>query len=114
MGVDVDGFDPFDGMAEELEAEIREELHRSAEDMASIARATAPRDTGALADSITVQRVDDALAVEVRAAEDDAYHGIFQEYGTAKMDAHPFFFAAYDAVADAFEERMAELLGSAE
>jgi len=114
MGVDVDDYDPFEGISEELEAEIREELHRSAEDMASIARATAPRDSGALVESVRVEKVDDALAVEVRAAEDDAYHGIFQEYGTDKMDASPFFWSARDAVADAFEERMAELLGGAE
>lgn len=131
MGVEIDDFDPFEGISEELEAEIREELHRSAEDMASIARATAPRDSGALANSIRVQegayRPDNpnvrgvssdvqggGLSVTVSAGDEEAFYAAFQEFGTEKMDANPFFFAAYDAVADAFEERMADLLGGAE
>ncbi len=114
MGVEFDDVDPFEGVSEELEGEIRDELRRSAEDMAAIARATAPKASGALAESIRVEPVEGALAVEVRAAEDDAYYGIFQEYGTEKMDAHPFFWSARDTVADAFEERMSALMGDGE
>lgn len=109
MSVEFDDDDPFEGITEEMEAKILAELHRSAEDMASIARAMAPRDTGALSESLKVERVPDQLAVRVIAASGETFYGRFIEEGTKKMDENPFFEPARDAVADAFHERMNDI-----
>lgn len=109
MGVEIDDSDLFEGMTEEFEEDVLKELHRTAEDMVAISKAMAPRESGALAEGMRVERIEGQLAVRVVAAEGDKFYGVFQEKGTEKMDENPYFEPARDSVADAFEERMADI-----
>lgn len=91
--------------------EIKAALAQSAEEIADMARRLAPRgDTGNLAASIgwtfgkapkgsMVLAEGDSdeldLRVIVYAGNDKAFYARWQEFGTVKMAANPFFFPAY-------------------
>lgn len=111
MSFDDSAFDDLDRRARALAQQAREEVRRSAEDMAALARAQAPVLTGAVAGSIRVEHGE--AASTVIAGEGDAYHAVFLNKGTVNMDAVPFFTSAEEAIRPAFEERMAAILDEA-
>ncbi|KFG68701.1 HK97-gp10 family putative phage morphogenesis protein [Microvirga sp. BSC39] len=90
--------------------EIRAALAQSAEEMAAMARRLAPVESGALRASIgwtfgqapkgsmvlAEGSSDEAeLRVTVYAGSDKAFYSRWQEFGTAKMAANPYFFPSY-------------------
>lgn len=89
-------------------------LIKGAEEVAAAQRLLAPKDTGALADSITVtlpghstppysqpggQRVAGENQVIVTAGNEEVRYPHFLEHGTSKMEAEPYFFPPYRAKA---------------
>lgn len=85
-----------------LEQVMAEEAAQTAAD----ARERAPRDTGALAESIHAVQTD-TLTWEVR---DGVPHGIFQEFGTDRHAASPFLTPAFHAAELRLEGRIASAL----
>lgn len=96
----------------EYKAEIRVALAQSAEEVAAMARRLAPVESGALRASIgwTFGKApkgsmvlaeagsdDTDLRVVVFAGNDRAFYARWQEFGTVKMAANPFFFPSYRA-----------------
>lgn len=96
-------------MSTEVRASVQASLNKSGEEMAQLARALAPVDTGNLRDSIVVtkagestplyasggrQKVGD-LQVMVTAGDFFTRYVGHVEYGTDKMAARPFFGPAY-------------------
>lgn len=72
---------------------IQASLEKSAEEMASTARALAPVDDGDLRASIKVTPGD--LKVRVSAGGNRAWYAPLVEYGTKKMAARPFWWPAW-------------------
>jgi HK97 gp10 family phage protein len=93
-----------------LERSIRDELRRSAEDAAALARGMAPVRTGELRESVRVIEDPDHLTVLVIAADGPAFYGRFVEKGTRRLVRRPFLEPAVIAVRPAFRERMAAIL----
>ncbi len=88
--------------------EIRAALAKGADEIVLLARSLAPKDNGALARSIgwswgTVPKGTMILAkantgdlsLVVFAGSDEAYYARWLEFGTQKMQAHPYFFVSY-------------------
>ncbi|MCD1634546.1 HK97 gp10 family phage protein [Martelella mediterranea] len=90
---------------------VRSALLKSAKEFAGTAKALAPKDTGALADSVVVtgpgettpphsqpgaSRVAGPHEVIVTAGNTDVRYAHLVEYGTSKTEAHPFFGAAFN------------------
>lgn len=90
-------------------------LIKGAHDVAAVQKQLAPKDTGALADSIAVtepghttpphsqpggSRVAGENQVLVTAGNSDVRYPHHVEHGTSKMEAEPFFFPGYRLLAD--------------
>ncbi len=90
-------------------------LIKGANDVADIQRRLAPKDTGALAESITVtlpgqstppysqpggSRVARENQVIVTAGDEDVRYAHLVEHGTSKTEAQPFFFTGYRLLRD--------------
>ncbi len=88
-------------------------LIKGAEDVAAAQKQLAPKDTGALAESIAVtlpgqstppysqpggQRVARDNEVIVTAGNEEVRYPHFPEHGTSKMEAEPYFFPPYRAM----------------
>ncbi|TAY66493.1 HK97 gp10 family phage protein [Rhizobium leguminosarum] len=86
------------------------QLIKGANDVADVQKQLAPEDTGALADSIAVtlpghttppysqpggSRVVGENQVVVTAGNADVRYAHIVQYGTSKMEAHDYFWAAY-------------------
>jgi len=68
------------------------DLQSFAENMVEIAKDTAPIDTGNLRSSITMRKVkDDELRVQTECG-----YGAYQELGTSRHAAQPFFAPAFE------------------
>ncbi|MBZ9694542.1 HK97-gp10 family putative phage morphogenesis protein [Mesorhizobium sp. CO1-1-9] len=90
-------------------------LIKGANDVADVQRRLAPKDTGALAESVAVtlpghttppysqpggSRVAGENQVLVTAGDEDVRYAHLVEHGTSKMEAQPFFFTAYRLLRD--------------
>lgn len=90
------------------------EMEKQAADVVAMMRRLVPKDEGDLSDSIawtwgeapkgsmTIGSVGGqdygTLRITIYAAgTKDSFHGVFQEFGTRKMSANPFFFPAWRA-----------------
>jgi len=105
-------FAKLDAIPEALRKQIKPELMKGAEEIASLQRgfAETSRDTGALIDSITVtgpgeqtppysqpggrQTVPEG-AVLITAGNSDVRYAHILEYGSSKTEAQPFFWPGY-------------------
>jgi HK97 gp10 family phage protein len=96
-----------------LAANVRRAAHEAVLDAAAAiteeAKANAPVKTGFLRDSILMRAVAEARA-EVKAY---ASYAVFQEFGTSKMAAQPFFTPAIETVRARASEIMAHRLKEA-
>lgn len=70
------------------------------------AKLAAPHDTGALRNSILARQVGE-VSWEIGVG---VSYGIFQEFGTSRMPAHPFLIPAVEGQRGAFVADMAELM----
>lgn len=90
-------------------------LLKGAHDVAAIQKQLAPKDTGALAESIAVtepgqttppysqpggSHVAGEGQVLVTAGDEDVRYAHLVEHGTSKMEAEPFFFVGYSLLRD--------------
>ncbi|SFJ54982.1 phage protein, HK97 gp10 family [Phyllobacterium sp. CL33Tsu] len=91
--------------------EIRAALAKGADEIVLLARSLAPKDSGALARSIgwswgaapkgsmvLAKANAGDLSLVVFAGSDEAYYARWLEFGTQKMQAHPYFFVSYRAL----------------
>lgn len=105
-------FAKLDTIPEAIRQQIKPELLKGAEEIASLQRgfAAASRDTGALIDSITVTAPGEQAppysqpggshtvpegAVMITAGNSDVRYAHLVEFGTSKTDAQPFFWPGY-------------------
>lgn len=102
--------------------EVADTLYKIAEKLVKEMQAFAPKRTGALAltidwtwgdapaGTVTVGRVAsheyDRIGITIFAGGEDAFYAHFQEFGTVKMPANPFFFPAYRANKKAIRRRL--------
>jgi HK97 gp10 family phage protein len=91
-----------------VEARARTAPYEVAQEVAQVASANAPVDTGELRDSIVAVKVNQYNA-EVRVG---AEHGIYVEYGTYKMPAQPYFAPACEGRAEEMLALFAGALGA--
>lgn len=86
-----------------LKRQLATAIAQEADRLATAIKAAAPVRTGALRDSVKVRRTKHDLTLEVTAGGDSTTHGergphgvgdyaLFQEYGTRKTPAQPFFY----------------------
>ena len=81
-------------------------VQKTAADVEAQAKTFAPVDTGYLRSSIQAQPTG-ALSAIVNCGAD---YGIYQEYGTSKMAAHPFMVPAAEVVRPGFLAAMARIV----
>src|SRR5258706_11186897 len=75
--------------------------------IASEAAQNAPIDTGALRSSILAEsKMTDDMTFTV---QDGVEYGVYQEFGTSRMAAHPFLIPAIESWAERFQQAFAEL-----
>ena len=70
----------------------------------AVAQSRAPVDTGALKNSIGTER----KSRFTYWVADGVEYGIYQEFGTSRMAAHPFMVPAVESVREQFEREIAE------
>lgn len=99
-------------------ADLPFKLKEEADNLADAIKAEAPRDTGALAESVKVRRKRNELELEVtaggelttkeiRAGSGVSYdYALAAEYGTSKQAAQPFFYNTFHAREDEIRERI--------
>jgi HK97 gp10 family phage protein len=78
-----------------VEAHTRQAVKRNADELRDEMKRRAPVDTGELKNSITSTSV---TAGKTATVDVGAEHGIYNEYGTYKMAAQPFFHPAVEAI----------------
>lgn len=98
-----------------VKQEIRKALEQSAEEIVSLAKSLVPVDKGDLRDSIgwtygdapkgsislgsvRASELTGDLTITVYAGNSQAFYARWQEFGTQKMQAQPFFYPAYRAL----------------
>jgi HK97 gp10 family phage protein len=117
-------FNNFSKIAATLPKALSQAVRKTALDIQADAASRAPVDTGFLRNSIytvtsdgsTYQGGDKALP-EVQAPGDDqtayvavgANYGIYQEMGTTRTPAQPYFYPAVEAARGPFEQAMAKI-----
>jgi HK97 gp10 family phage protein len=105
----------IDRLPKEITKAAAGAIHEGAQTVAAMARRLAPVNDGDLRDSIGFDVAPDALSAVVYAGDVEveigakgkrrvtrkhrhkAFYAWFQEFGTVKMNARPFFFPAYRA-----------------
>lgn len=101
----------FDAIPQAVRDAAKAELERAAQEVVDTMRRFAPVESGDLRDSInwtwgdapagtmTIGTVGGteygALRITIYAGGKDAFYARFQEFGTVKMPAHPFFYPAW-------------------
>ncbi len=93
-------------IAAQLPGAVRAVIGKTVSDVESGAKSRAAVDTGAMRNSIQGHITGDASGEVSVGAE----YGIYQEYGTHKMPAHPFMHPAADAARPGFEAAVAALV----
>ncbi|MGF7429586.1 HK97 gp10 family phage protein [Thermoanaerobacterium thermosaccharolyticum] len=100
---------------EEASSEILEKAASSAAEVVKDAASKkAPRRTGKLARSMVYKTKEKSkTGVEIVIGPDkDAFYGLFHEYGTSKMPAHPFLRPALDENGEKIKRTIANKLKS--
>ena len=84
-------------------------LEKNADELVFYARRDAPKDDGELEASIVKEEVPglEGLAYEVKT---DKFYSRFQEFGTVRFPAQPFFFVNFRALRPRFNRRMGRAL----
>lgn len=90
----------LDGLADEVRRNAQDILDVAARHIEATAKLLAPKDTGALANSIDVSAPDDLT----RVIADGVAYGVYQEYGTSRQGAQPFMTPAVEAERRPLEE----------
>lgn len=119
----------FDAIPQAVREAAKTELERSAQEIVDAMKRFAPSETGALRNSIgwtwgdapagsmTVGTVGGAeygsLRITIYAGGGDAFYARFQEFGTVKMTAHPFFFPAWRAKKRKVKSRLSRAISKA-
>ena len=62
-------------------------------------------DTGAMRDGIAFKPIQDGIILH-----DDVTYGIYNEFGTYKMAARPFFIPAVEKIGEIIEQKFTELI----
>nr|WP_043062438.1 HK97-gp10 family putative phage morphogenesis protein [Brucella anthropi]KIU68587.1 HK97 family phage protein [Brucella anthropi] len=105
----------LNAMPKLVKQEIRKALEQSAEEIVSLAKSLVPVDKGDLRDSIgwtygdvpkgsislgsvKASELTGDLTITVYAGNSQAFYARWQEFGTQKMQAQPFFYPAYRAL----------------
>lgn len=105
----------LNAMPKLVKQEIRKALEQSAEEIVSLAKSLVPVDKGDLRDSIgwtygdapkgsislgsvRASELTGDLTITVYAGNSQAFYARWQEFGTQKMQAQPFFYPAYRAL----------------
>jgi HK97 gp10 family phage protein len=110
MKVSVDlKFDLTPAIAARLGSAVGGIVEETAALIEGLAKTKAPVRTGALRNSIQSERTGEREAV-VRVGVD---YGIYQEFGTSKMAAHPYLMPAAEEAKPRFEERMRDAVREA-
>ena len=81
-------------------------IAKAAHDIEAGAKSAAPVDTGALRNSITASP--ESVLVWIVAV--GVHYGIYQEFGTYKMPAHPFLLPAFNRVTATLVQALEALL----
>lgn len=109
MAIEVEGLEEFiqrlTGASDTLNQEIAEALRAAGDAFVDSAQAEAPVKTGFLRDHITVISSTDTEVV----IESGADYSAFQEFGTYKMDAQPYFFQAADDAEREMEQQLSDI-----
>ena len=114
-------FNRFPEIAAKLPVETSVAVRKAAFDVESNAKIRAPFETGNLRNSIqtTMEPGDLEATVDIApnkrpgasaSAATAAEYGVYQEFGTSKMGAHPFMMPAAEIVRPAFVAAMEQLL----
>lgn len=119
----------FDAIPAKVREAAKAELERSAAEIVATMKRFAPAETGQLRESIgwtwgdapagsmkigTVRgKGYGSLSITIYAGGKDAFYGRFQEFGTKKMRAHPFFFPAYRAHKKKVKARLTRAINKA-
>lgn len=117
-------FNRWDAVAEEIDQQVNKLVRVTAFKVEASAKRSAPVDTGFLRNSIYVRTEDSSdaraqggdLFPELPAAEHNAayiavgaQYGIFQEFGTSHMPAHPYLVPAVESIRQPFLEALDKL-----
>lgn len=100
-------FDKFPIIAAQYPEKTSMAVRKAAEDIEARAKEEAPVDTGNLRNSIKTESSSDGLSAAVGTHVE---YGIYQEFGTYKMPAHPYMRPAAEAVEPSFIEALKEIL----
>lgn len=119
----------FDAIPAKVREAAKAELERSAADIVATMKRFAPAETGQLRESIGWTWGDapkgsmkigtvggkqyGSLSITIYAGGSGAFYGRFQEFGTKKMRANPFFFPAYRAHKKKVKARLTRAINKA-
>lgn len=100
----------FDSMGRGARAAVERAVRKTAVDISSTAKATAPVDTGNLKNSIghTVTSGADEVSAEIGPT---ASYGVFVEFGTSRMAPQPYLGPAFDRHVPAFVQAISQVAG---
>lgn len=98
----------LENMGAEAERAKEKALLEGAEVIRNAISENAPRDTGALADNITISDIKDGK-VEV-GNHPDQFYAHFLEFGTSKMSAKPFMEPAFLNNKERAQQKMADVI----
>lgn len=101
--LDLSGLERLNGNRERVERWIPQKMAQDAE---TYAKLEVPVDTGALKNSIIAQPEDAKTWI----LHDGMEYGIFVEFGTSRMAAHPFFLPAVVRVRQGLPIELREIL----
>lgn len=104
--------DKFREFSKEAETGIEKALVKAALVIEGDAKKNAPVDTGRLHDSIT-HRLGDENGQSYAEVGTSVDYGIFQEFGTSKMPAHPFLTPAFEANKETITAYLAKVVKEA-
>lgn len=94
-------FNRIDKIPLRMRRNVDTRARESAEKCVQIAKGLVPVDTGALRNSIHVEK-DEELGYAAVAGADDTFYASFVEYGTVKMSARPYMTPASEATRTPF------------
>jgi len=115
-------------LPDQVEQSVQPALKRSAEELANVQRSLAPKDTGALANSIAVTTAGNTTPpyslpggsrqvgpneVVVTAGNSEVRYAHLVEYGTSEADAQSFFWPAYRLLKKRLQGRITRAMAKA-
>ena len=97
------------GLSAAARRRVSQAVRKAAFDIEARAKTKAPVDTGALKNSIQARAVDELTSEVIVGVS----YGIYQEFGTVRMPAHPYLRPAVEEVRPAFEAAVAQAIEEA-